>query len=76
YDLKGYPAIKHNHPQHIGSRLTALSDQFDAMRSNRPYRDALKADQILEIMEKDKGTGLDPDLFDRFTTMLKSRNVT
>ncbi|MFQ5949559.1 MAG: HD-GYP domain-containing protein, partial [Nitrospiria bacterium] len=63
YDLKGYPAIKHNHPQHIGSRLTALSDQFDAMRSNRPYRDALKADQILEIMEKDKGTGLDPDLF-------------
>ncbi len=75
YDLGGYPATKYSRPQHIASRLTAISDQFDAMRSNRPYRDALKADKILGIMEKDKGTGLDPVLFDRFVTMLKSKNV-
>lgn len=75
YDLTGYPDVKHHHPQHIGSRLTAISDQFDAMRANRPYRAAMEAEKIMDIMEKDKGTGLDPDLFDRFAELLKHKKV-
>ena len=75
FNQSGYPAVKWGRPQHIASRLTAISDQFDAMRSNRPYRDALETEKIYEIMEGNKGTDLDPDLLDHFFAMMKSRKV-
>ena len=75
FNQSGYPAVKWGRPQHIASRLTAISDQFDAMRSNRPYRDALETEKIYEIMERKKGTDLDPDLLDHFFAMMKARKV-
>lgn len=75
FNQRGYPSVKKGRPQHIASRLTAISDQFDAMRSNRPYRDALEPTKIFEIMEENKGTDLDPDLVDHFFAMMKARKV-
>lgn len=75
YDGNGYPAMKQKRLPHIASRITSLSDQFDAMRSNRPYREALPADKILEIMNQNKGTDLDPGLLDHFIALIKSRKM-
>jgi len=75
YNCTGYPTMKQERPQHIASRLTAISDQFDAMRSNRPYRAAMEAEKIIGIMQKNKGTDLDPILVDHFVGFIKSRRV-
>jgi len=75
YDGTGYPEMTQKRSQHIASRLVAISDQFDAMHSNRPDQAALLPDQILDIMQADKGTGLDPHLFDQFRTLIKSRKI-
>jgi HD-GYP domain-containing protein (c-di-GMP phosphodiesterase class II) len=73
YDRSGYPKLTRDRPQHIASRLAAVADHYDAMRSNRPYRDAMEPAQIFEIMEKNKGKDLDPELVDHFFAMMKSR---
>lgn len=40
-DGTGYPAGKRDHQIPIGSRIIALADAFDAMVSDRPYREGL-----------------------------------
>lgn len=75
YDGTGYPLITQKRTPHISSRIAAISDQFDALRSNRSYRDALPPEKILEIMNESRGTGLDPVLLDHFMSLLKSRKV-
>lgn len=75
YDRSGYPTLTRDRPQHIASRLTAIADHFDAMRSNRPYRDAMEPDQIFEIMQQNKGKDLDPVLVDHFFELMKSRKT-
>lgn len=40
-DGSGYPDGKKEHEIPIGSRIIALADAFDAMVSDRPYRDSL-----------------------------------
>jgi HD-GYP domain-containing protein (c-di-GMP phosphodiesterase class II) len=75
FDRTGYPTLTRDRPQHIASRITAVSDHFDAMRSNRPYRDAMEPEQIFEIMQNNKGKDLDPVLVDHFFAFMKSRKT-
>jgi len=75
YDGSGYPTMKQKRKPHVASRFTSISDQFDAMRSNRPYREAMPPDKIFEIMQESRGTGLDPDLLDHFIAFMKSRKI-
>jgi len=75
YDGTGYPSMKQKRTPHVASRFTSISDQFDAMRSNRPYRDALPPEKIFELMQESRGTGLDPDLLDHFIAFMKSRKI-
>lgn len=75
FDGTGYPAITQARTPHISSRIAAISDQFDALRSNRSYRAALPPEKILEIMHENRGTGLDPVLFDHFMALLRQRKV-
>lgn len=75
YDGRGYPELKQKRPLHIASRLTSIGDQFDAMRSNRSYRSAMEPDKILEIMNSEKGKSIDPELFEKFLSLIKSRKM-
>jgi HD-GYP domain-containing protein (c-di-GMP phosphodiesterase class II) len=62
WDGKGYPQglVGENIP--ILSRILAVSDAYDAMTQDRPYRKAmLKQDAIAEIV-KNSGTQFDPDI--------------
>jgi HD-GYP domain-containing protein (c-di-GMP phosphodiesterase class II) len=36
-----------------------VADDFDALTSNRPYREALSSDEALEILNSSRGTHLD-----------------
>jgi HD-GYP domain-containing protein (c-di-GMP phosphodiesterase class II) len=63
----GYPATKkRGRRQHIISQLVAISDFFDAMRTERPYRKALEVQTIIGIMKKSAGYDFNPQLVDNF----------
>lgn len=66
FDGKGYPygLEKDNIP--LEGRVVAVADTFDAMTSNRPYRDGLPAQVALDEIEKHKGTQFDPVCADAF----------
>lgn len=46
------------------ARVLSVADVYDALSSNRPYRDALPSDHVLELMERDRGIGFDSDCLD------------
>ena len=45
----------------LTSRIMTVSDVFDALSANRPYRGPLPLETIFEIMDRDTGTAFDPD---------------
>jgi len=60
FDGSGYPDGLRGDEIPLGSRIVLACDAFDAMTSERPYRDALsQADAIAEL-EANSGTQFDP----------------
>lgn len=53
----------------LGSRIIAVADAYQAMVSERPYRDPLSAKQVLEIMKKEAGIKWDPIIVDALTAI-------
>jgi HD-GYP domain-containing protein (c-di-GMP phosphodiesterase class II) len=45
-------------------RILTVSDVFDALTAERPYRGPMSPDDALAIMEKDRGTAFDPECLD------------
>ena len=60
YDGKGYPDGLRGDEIPVGSRILAVADAFDAMRSNRPYRDALSKQAVISELKTNAGTQFDP----------------
>lgn len=46
----------------LTARILAVADAFDAMTSERSYRDKLSPEQALGELEKCSGTQFDPDV--------------
>ncbi len=46
----------------LSTRILAVSDISDALRSSRPYRVGLPLDRVLDIVGRDAGIGLDPEV--------------
>lgn len=70
YDGNGYPSRLAGENIPYLARITSVSDTFDAMTSNRVYRDALPLDTVIAEIEKCKGTQLDPHIADVFLDIL------
>ena len=43
------------------ARMTAVADTYNALTSDRPYRDGMAQEKALQIVEEAKGTQLCPD---------------
>lgn len=56
-DGKGYPYQKNKNDLSIESRILMLSDVFQALVQNRPYREQLHQNKILEILHEMKTDG-------------------
>ncbi|TFH48813.1 MAG: HD domain-containing protein, partial [Methanothrix sp.] len=66
YDGRGYPAgLKGNEIPHL-SRIITLADSFDAMTTDRPYREGMSIEKALEEIKRCKGSQFDPELADIF----------
>ena len=75
-DGKGYPNGLHADAIHIGARIVAAADVFDALTAPRYYKPAYDLDKTLEIMDGMAGDHLDPKVMEavhRALPQLKKR---
>lgn len=66
YDGTGYPDLLKGERIPLGARILSISDAYEAMTSDRPYRNAMKGDIALMEIKQNKGTQFDPDIVDVF----------
>lgn len=66
WDGGGYPMRLTGQEIPMGARLVGIADSFDAMTSNRPYRQGMPIERALSILDDAKGTQFDPSLVDAF----------
>ncbi|MCX5849935.1 MAG: HD domain-containing protein [Deltaproteobacteria bacterium] len=71
YDGSGYPRIKGGWEPNIVSQIIAVADVYDALRSMRPYREAMSQDQIIRIMTDESGTTFNPYLIECFLKLIQ-----
>ncbi len=65
-DGTGYPAGLKGEAIPLHARIIAIADAFDALTTNRPYRDALDKKTALAELKAKAGTHFDPSLVDIF----------
>ncbi|MCL6472642.1 MAG: HD-GYP domain-containing protein [Firmicutes bacterium] len=66
HDGAGYPDGLKGGDIPLGARILAIADAFDAMTSNRPYKDAFEPKDALQEIKKCAGGQFDPELADTF----------
>ena len=69
FDGRGYPAGLKGEEIPLGSRIFAVVDTFDAMTSNRPYRDALPYEVARQELLDHSGTQFDPRVVEAFISI-------
>jgi len=75
YDGSGYPEGLSGEDIPIGARIIMIADTLDAMTTDRPYREALPFDRVLEEMRKYAGQQFDPRLVDIVTKSTAIRRL-
>jgi putative two-component system response regulator len=71
----GYPRQLAGHQIPLASRVLAVADSYDAMRSPRPFRDALTHAQADAELRRGSGTQFDPDLVTSFLRLPQVSSV-
>jgi len=64
YDGSGYPRGLKGEEIHIFGRITAIADVFDALGSDRCYKQAWDLEKILNLFKEERGKHFDPILVD------------
>lgn len=67
----GYPRPHYSRACHRASNLVHVCDVYDALRTNRPYRDAWEAEKILPYLEGRAGMEFDPEVVTAFIAMMR-----
>lgn len=70
WDGKGYPRGLAGENIHIGARILAVADVFDALTSDRPYRKAMALEDALDAMRRMAGAQFDPAVVDALIAVL------
>jgi HD-GYP domain-containing protein (c-di-GMP phosphodiesterase class II) len=71
YDGSGYPTGLAGDRIPLQARIIQIGDVFDALTSNRSYRRAYSWKAALEIMARDAGKAIDPDLQALFEALIR-----
>ena len=66
YNGKGYPRGLKENDISIFGRIVAIADVFDALYTDRVYKDAWPLDKILTLMKEESGKQFDPHLITLF----------
>jgi PAS domain S-box-containing protein len=66
WDGKGYPEGRKGEEIPLSARIVALADVYDALTSDRPYKQAMPHENAVQIIREGRGTQFDPDITDAF----------
>lgn len=75
FDGRGYPDGVGGGEIPDGSRVIAIADTYDAMRSCRPYRDAMNFDQCVEEIRTHAGSQFDPRWVEVFMDLASTGSI-
>jgi HD-GYP domain-containing protein (c-di-GMP phosphodiesterase class II) len=75
WDGGGYPAGLRGEDIPLGARIVAVTDAFDAMINDRPYRKGMPYLEALKRLEQAAGTQFDAPLVSAFGTYLRSSSA-
>jgi putative nucleotidyltransferase with HDIG domain len=70
YDGKGYPGKLKKEKIPLGARILAITDAYESMVSDRPYRKALSLSKAKEELLSNSGKQFDPKIVNVFVKML------
>lgn len=66
WDGSGYPRGLKGAKIPLVGRITAIADVFDALTTQRPYKEPFSVEKSFAIIRESKGTHFDPDVVDAF----------
>jgi response regulator RpfG family c-di-GMP phosphodiesterase len=72
WDGSGYPYGLSGNEIPLAARIFAVVDVYDAMTSDRPYREALSREFVLKYIEQQSGKLFDPRVVEAFLPMLEA----
>ncbi|ATW25512.1 PAS domain S-box protein [Candidatus Formimonas warabiya] len=75
WDGKGYPKGLKGEDIPLLCRILAVTDAYDAMVSDRPYRKAMSREEALLEIKKNAGAQFDPEVTNVFIRMLGVENI-
>ncbi|MBI5047748.1 MAG: HD domain-containing protein [Deltaproteobacteria bacterium] len=70
-DGKGYPDGLKGNKIPCGVKIMTLADSFDAMSTDRPYRPALSASEVLIQLKENCGKQFDKDVLQSFFSIIR-----
>ena len=70
WDGSGYPNGLAGEEIPIVGRIAALADVFDALTSERPYKEAWTVDAALDLIKENMGKHFDPELAEIFLDVI------
>ena len=70
WDGKGYPYGLKGNEIPYGSQIIAIADTFDAITSDRVYRNAKGIDKAIQILKEERGKQFNSELVDVFLSVI------
>ena len=70
-DGGGYPTFRFPRDCHPASKLVHVCDVYDALRTNRPYREAWPAEKVLSYVTERSGSEFAPEMAAPFVGMMR-----
>ncbi|WP_372683235.1 HD domain-containing phosphohydrolase [Desulfosarcina sp.] len=71
FDGTGYPEGLKGENIPLEARIFALADVYDALRSERPYKQSLSHIEVINKIQSESGKHFDPDIVNAFLTIEK-----
>lgn len=76
YDGKGYPDGLAGDAIPQSARIVAVADVYDALISERPYKEAWSEEKALALLQDEAGKHFDPQVVEAFVTVMEERRRT
>ena len=74
YDGTGYPAGLSGEKIPLEARIVAVADVFDALTTDRPYRQKYSPEEAIQLMKELEGTTFDPTISGIFFRLMRDMN--
>ena len=74
FNGNGYPNGLKGDELTLGGRIYGVADVFDAISSDRPYREAMPMERVISIITKSSGTQFDPQVVRAFLQVMETEH--